>query len=214
MGTLVSRPASRAAAQNDDVPTLVVFDAMGVLYSIGNDVGELLIPYLRELGCVCDNAEIRRWYRQASLGQISSARFWKACGVQGDDVAFTLRHTLTPGIVALVTDLHRHGVRMACLSNDVSEWSLLLRQRFGLDRFIDTWMVSGDIGVRKPHEEAFQILAETTGTSFSQMVFFDDRPDNVEAARGIGIDAIQFISASLSRKSLCARYLLPASDRT
>jgi hypothetical protein len=38
--------------------------------------------------------------------------------------------------------------RLACLSNDVLSWSVLLRQRFELDRYIDACTISGAVGAR------------------------------------------------------------------
>jgi FMN phosphatase YigB (HAD superfamily) len=44
--------------------------------------------------------------------------------------------------------LRGDGIRLACLSNDVLSWSVLLRQRFELDRYIDACTISGAVGAR------------------------------------------------------------------
>ena len=181
---------------------LVVFDAMGVLYLIGDDESELLIPYLRELGCRLDVDEIHQAYEDASVGRLTSAEFWQVCGVQGDDQTYCSRHTLTPGMDSLLEDLSQAGVRMACLSNDVSEWSRILRARFGLERWIPTWVISGDVGVRKPDPEVFHILAQRTEVPLDTMVFFDDAQRNIDAALRLGMDAIRFISVAACRTDL------------
>ena len=191
-----------------DRPTVVVFDAMGVLYAAGDDVSELVIPYLRELGSGLAAAEIHALYRRASLGEMTSAEFWAACGVRGDDAVLCGRHALVPGIADLLADLRGAGVPLACLSNDLSEWSVRLRRRFGLEDLIGTWVISGDIGLRKPAREAFQALARATGVPPERMVFFDDRPDNVTAASAYGIDALQFTDVRAARAALQARGLL------
>jgi len=193
----------------DRSPALVVFDAMGVLYTTGDDVAALLIPYLRELGCSLLDTAIRDLYRDASLGRMTSAAFWTVCGVAGDDADFCARHHLTPGIDTLLADLRRRGIPLACLSNDVSEWSRLLRERFGLDRFIDTWVISGDIGVRKPDPAAYAALAEAMRVSPARMVFLDDKQVNVDAASDAGLDAIVFTGVAPAREALRARGLLP-----
>jgi len=173
-------------------PGCVVFDAMGVLYSAADDEAALLRPYLAKLGCRLTPAEIHELYLPASLGRMSSGQFWAACGVAGDDGAYCQSHQLTPGISEVLAELAGRGVRLACLSNDVSEWSRRLRERFGLTRWIDTWVISGDIGVRKPDPAAYAALTAATGVRPEDTVFFDDQPRNVSAARAAGLDAHVF----------------------
>ncbi|MFB9620700.1 HAD-IA family hydrolase [Brooklawnia cerclae] len=189
--------------------TMVVFDAMGVLYEAGDDVADLLVPFLRESGCALDDADIGRLYHQASLGRLTSAEFWASCGVGADDRTYCARHTMVPGIEALLGDLARAGVPTACLSNDVTEWSALVRQRFGLDRRIGTWVISSDIGARKPDPAAFRALGDATGVPPARMMFFDDRKANVDAARAAGLEAVVFSGASHARDVLCERGILP-----
>jgi len=191
----------------DNTTTLVVFDAMGVLYSVGDDESELLIPYLRELGCVLGDAQIRRLYREASVGMMTSAQFWRECRVMGDEEEYCSRHALTPGMEDLLADLHGEGVSLGCLSNDVSEWSRLLRERFGLEAWIQTWAISGDLRVRKPDPAAFRALVGLSGVPLDHMIFFDDNDTNVEAALRCGMDAIRFTSVTQARQVLRERGL-------
>ncbi|MCL1922605.1 MAG: hypothetical protein FWG15_01830 [Propionibacteriaceae bacterium] len=51
---------------------VLALDAMGVIYRHADDVEELLIPYLRDRGCVVPTAQIEELYHRCSLGQISS----------------------------------------------------------------------------------------------------------------------------------------------
>ena len=56
--------------------TIVVLDAMGVLYQPAADA-DLLIPFAREQGCGKSEAEITRLYRAASRGTINSAELFR-----------------------------------------------------------------------------------------------------------------------------------------
>ena len=49
--------------------------------------------------------------------------------------------------------------------------------------------VSHEIGHRKPHPEAFAHVLQAIGAPAGQVLFFDDLPDNVEAARRLGLRA-------------------------
>ena len=63
---------------------MVVLDAMGVMYQPGEDLDDLAIPLLRELGCAKTDTEIVSVYNEASLGVINSAELWRRWGVADD----------------------------------------------------------------------------------------------------------------------------------
>jgi len=178
---------------------LVAFDAMGVLYRSADDVEELLVPYLREKGCALSRPEIDDLYHQCSLGRMPSATFWEKCGVAGDDAEYCERHELSEGIADLLAWVAERGAPMAVLSNDVSEWSRALRRRFGLGTCIHCWVVSGDVGHRKPGQAIYRAFLEQAGTAPDSVVFFDDRPANVAAACRAGMRAHVFHDAEAAR---------------
>lgn len=51
-----------------DATDVVAFDAMGVLYSRADDVGELLVPFLRSRGCVLERHDIPDWFVSGETG--------------------------------------------------------------------------------------------------------------------------------------------------
>ena len=99
-------------------------------------------------------------------------------------------HRLIEGTLEALAELkQRHG-RLACLSNDVSSWSLKLRQRFGLENWIDHWFISGDLGLRKPSAEIYRLAADRLGVRPQDVVFVDDRPRNLDAAKAVGFNTV------------------------
>ena len=197
-GTVGDMPHVSHALHRDAID-VVAFDAMGVLYSSADDVGELLVPYLRSHGCVWPRSEIAQLYEECSLGKMSSADFWTTAGASGaSDEEYCRAHRLTEGVVALLAELDATGVRLVCLSNDVSEWSRLLRERFGLGEYVTDWFVSGDIGVRKPDPEAFTTLCRRLDVIPERILLIDDREANVAAARGAGLQALRFGAPRMS----------------
>jgi HAD superfamily hydrolase (TIGR01509 family) len=200
----VSEPLRR------DAIDVVVFDAMGVLYSCADDVGELLVPFLRGKGCVLERRDIDDLYHACSLGKMSSADFWTAAGVPGaSDDEYCRGHRLTEGVVTVLAELDTTGVRLVCLSNDVSEWSKLLRERFGLAEYITDWFVSGDVRVRKPDPEAFTGLCRQLDVVPDRILLIDDREENVVAARAAGLQALWFGAANRSTMEQLRRELRP-----
>ncbi len=170
----------------------IVFDAKGVLYRHGEDVDDLLIPYVRDRGSAAEAEQIRALYLEASLGAISSAQLWTSIGIPaGDsDDDYCGRHELTDGVREFLA--MEHGARLACLSNDVSEWSAILRRRFGIEEAFDAWLISGDVGLRKPDPQIYELLARRLGTDGDAVIFVDDRPHNLNAAANRGWITVQF----------------------
>ncbi|MEV6641979.1 HAD-IA family hydrolase [Amycolatopsis sp. NPDC051371] len=193
-----------------DAIDIVLFDAMGVLYASADDVGELLVPYLRSHGCVLHREEIAQLYQECSLGKMSSADFWATSGASGaSDEEYCRNHRLTEGAVAVLAELDTTGVRLGCLSNDVREWSKLLRERFGLGEYLTDWFVSGDTGVRKPASEAFTGVCRRLDVVPNRILLIDDRAANVSAARAAGLQALQYGTPQLSTMDELRKELRP-----
>ena len=83
--------------------TVLVLDAMGVIYTAADDVAELLVPFVAERGGITDAAAIADQYTRASLGQMSAADFWHAVQVSPDaEDAYLARHRLTDGLLTFL----------------------------------------------------------------------------------------------------------------
>lgn len=171
----------------------IVLDAMGVLYQSADDVAELLVPFVQMHNPAVSTEAVQRAYRLASLGEMSEQGFWEAVGVNAsleDD--YLAGHRLMSGLGAFLDWTQKAGLRVACISNDVSRWSRKLRCRFGLSERFDKWVISADVGVRKPDPTIYQAALQQLGVSPHQILFVDDREANVRAARGLGIPSVLF----------------------
>lgn len=208
-GTVEDMSAIPAPLDRDAID-VVLFDAMGVLYSSADDVGDLLVPYLRSHGSVLRREEIVQLYEECSLGKMSSSDFWANAGASGaSDEEYCRNHRLTEGVVAVLAELDATGVRLGCLSNDVSEWSKLLREWFGLGEYLTDWFVSGDTGVRKPAPEAFTGACRRLDVAPNRILLIDDRAENVSAARAAGLQALRYGTTSLSTMEELRKELRP-----
>jgi HAD superfamily hydrolase (TIGR01549 family) len=171
---------------------MLILDAMGVLYEAGDDVAELLVPFVGRHGRADLLAEaIDRDYVEASLGRMDADTFWRRMGVDPSlEDSYLAGHRLVEGTLEALPELRQRYGRLACLSNDVSSWSLKLRQRFGLESWIDHWFISGDLGLRKPSAEIYRLAADRLGVAPQEVLFVDDRPRNLEAATAVGFDTV------------------------
>lgn len=171
----------------------LILDAMGVIYSVGNDNRDLLCPFVQEKGGTGDISRILMLYHAASLGEISSAALWRAVGLDPRlEDEYLQRYQLTDGIGNFLEAVSSQGYEVWCLSNDISEWSKKLRARFGLERYIRGFVVSGDVGVRKPEQLIFDLLVHRMAVDPRDTAFVDDQRDNLDAAAALGFHTILF----------------------
>ena len=85
-----------------------------------------------------------------------------------------------------------HGVRVGCITNDVAEWALRQRRRYGLEDGIGPWVVSGEVGVRKPDPRIFREALDRLGSDPAATVFVGDRLyDDVSGAQAVGMRTVQ-----------------------
>lgn len=183
----------------------VAIDANGCLFRVADDDGRWLMRFVRDLGVPTDLDNVRELLRQASLGRLSSRELWAAIGVDGDadelDAAYLEPFELTPGARELLERLARRGLSVACVTNDVLAWSQRLRHRYDLDPYIDTWIVSSEVGCRKPDPAMFEALKRKSGIPLTNSLFIDDRAVNLDAARQVGMSTAWFTGTPTARPS-------------
>jgi len=172
---------------------VVILDAMGVMYSIGDDVKDLLCPFIAEKGGISDIDKITGFYMAASLGNMAAIEFWQSVGVAPNlEDEYLQRHKLTDGLVEFLEAINSRGGKVWCLSNDLSEWSRKLRDIFKLDRYLSGFVISGDVGLRKPDPAIFEHLIRRLDVTAGDVVFVDDNPKNLDAATELGLKTILF----------------------
>lgn len=169
---------------------VIALDAMGVIYRAADDVEELLVPFVAEHGGA-DAPAVRAAYLLASRGALTAAELWRRVGLDPAlEDAYLTRHALAPGVPAFLEWARAGGYRLACLSNDVGEWSLKLRRRFELERCVGDWVISAEVGARKPEPRMYEALLSRVAAAPDEVLLVDDRVLNVEAAPALGIRAV------------------------
>ncbi|WP_328996475.1 HAD family phosphatase [Kribbella sp. NBC_01245] len=103
-----------------------------------------------------------------------------------------------PQMSALVRRARAKGLRTALLSNS---WGNTY-PRDSWDGMFDTIVISGEVGLRKPEPEIYQLTAERLGLELAECVFVDDMQPNVDGARKLGMTAILHTSYDETRREL------------
>ena len=187
---------------------VVLFDVGGVL--MGDAIDDKLEDLAGRYGLDLDRllahkAELRPL---ADLGELSDPDFWTQVlareGVTAQPADLDVRPflALVPGTLDLARGLRAAGCRVAILSNDSAELTRVRRDAFGLDDLFAPVLVSCDLGVIKPDPAIYRLAVERLGVAAERIVFVDNMPVNVEAARACGLHGIVFTSAADLRAEL------------
>ena len=168
----------------------MVIGGWGVLFQPADPAGELLIPYLQQAGATATPAEIRESYRLATLGRLSPDELWESCGLTGEPTwthgPYTGRMSVSAGAADFVRSLLRRRIEVACVTNDVSDWSWRLRAWTGFEA-LSPWVVSSDIGIRKPDPGVFEMLRRVAEIPFANCLVIDNDVRTLDAARSLGM---------------------------
>ena len=113
-----------------------------------------------------------------------------------------------PGSHALVERLDEAGVPLFAITNFGAEfWAGFRPHERIFDRFIDI-VVSGEERIAKPDPAIFALSAARFGHAPEAMLFIDDNPANIEAARGCGWQVHHFTEAASLERDLTGRGLI------
>ena len=119
-----------------------------------------------------------------------------------------------PGARAVLTELRRRGLKIGVLSNTLPNVAVTL-EAVGLADLVDVALSSCTLGVHKPEPEVFRLAAGRLGLPPGQILFVDDLPANVAAARAVGMQAVLIDHAGAAPEAIhTLDALLEAERRT
>jgi putative hydrolase of the HAD superfamily len=79
------------------------------------------------------------------------------------------------------------GLRTGLLSNS---WRAEDYDRALLEELFDVWVISGEVGMRKPDPAIYALAAERLGLPAEAIVYVDDLPGNLKPARALGMATV------------------------
>jgi HAD superfamily hydrolase (TIGR01509 family) len=146
------------------------------------------------------------WVRFGRAVRSKAPRHWKGLWVQ----ALRDRGQPNAELVSLAQQLEREGARVGIFSNTDASHVAYFRRRGWFARF-RPWLLSYELKSVKPEAAAFLRARRRLGVPSSALLFVDDALANVQAARSLGWDAIQFRGVRVLRRELHRRGFLVAS---
>jgi len=109
--------------------------------------------------------------------------------------------TLTPneGMLDLIREVRRDGLRTALLTNNVKEWEPLWREMLPVDELFETVVDSAFVGIRKPDPRIYELTLGRVELQAEACIFIDDMKINCDAAAELGIHAVHFRETAQAR---------------
>jgi putative hydrolase of the HAD superfamily len=87
-----------------------------------------------------------------------------------------------------VRALRRRGLRIGLLSNSVGDAAVYDRDL--LEELFDAWVISSEVGLRKPEPAIYELAVERLGLHPQACVYVDDLPGNLKPARALGMATV------------------------
>ena len=180
----------------------IVFDIGGVL-EIDPDIG-VAAKWEAALGLGPGGlgGKLGHLWAAGSVGQMTLMEVHQgirdALGVDEDTVEAMMSDIWTQYLGTLNSPLYEYfrALRPRFVTGILSNSFVGAREReqalYGFEDACDLIIYSHEVGMSKPDERIFHLTWTRLGVKPEELVFVDDHPPNIEAARALGIAAVHF----------------------
>ncbi|MBC7855068.1 MAG: HAD family phosphatase [Pirellulaceae bacterium] len=125
------------------------------------------------------------------------------------DLAASAIFELNTRMLPILYGLRGAGYDLGVLSNTSSaHWRYCTRRFPFLLGLFTRHALSFQIGAMKPSAAVYERATEIAGVAPHAILFFDDRPENINAASTLGWDAVLFTTAAAAAKALASRGIM------
>ena len=105
-------------------------------------------------------------------------------------------------MIELIAQLKvRYGLKIVVVSNEARVVNDYRIHKFKLDAFVDAFMSSCFVHIRKPDADIFRLALDIAQAPARQVVYIENTPMFVQVAEGLGIPSV----LHTDYKSTCAR---------
>lgn len=110
-----------------------------------------------------------------------------------------------PYMIEFVQELKkRHGFKITVISNENRALNDYRIRKFKLDQFVDSFISSCYVGLRKPDKDIFRLAIDTSHANLASTIYIENTPMFVEIAESLGIRSILHKDYNDTRKQLNA----------
>jgi putative hydrolase of the HAD superfamily len=196
--------------------TWVMFDYGGVVSDPPTQQDLALLAGVAGAGVPAFTEWYWKWRRAYDLAELDTPEYWRQIGQGlGRDYSDAQISELTrldraswlrlqPGTVALIEDLRASGRPLALLSNAPGELAEAIG-RLPMASYFDHLLFSCELKLAKPDPECYVRALARLGASAEEVIFIDDRSENVAAGAALGLQSIHFSSPGEARAAVAQR---------
>ncbi len=109
---------------------------------------------------------------------------------------FKVEHNINHELVELIKALKAKGIKTYLGTNNEKYRTEYIRNQMGFSKFLDHIFASGEIGHKKPDLKffghVFEKIAQDSKVSKNEILFIDDDPENIEAAKSFGFQTLLY----------------------
>jgi putative hydrolase of the HAD superfamily len=107
-----------------------------------------------------------------------------------------------PEMIALLGQLKAQGLKIAVVSNESLELNAYRIRTFELAKFVDSFISSCFVHLRKPDSNIFRLALDIAQTPAHQVLYIENTPMFVQIAEGLGIKSILHTDCESTRAQL------------
>lgn len=110
-----------------------------------------------------------------------------------------------PEMIALIRQIKvQYGLRVVVVSNEGRGLNEYRIRKFKLDEFVDSFVSSCYVSLRKPDADIFRVALDTAQMSADRVVFIDNTPMFVSVATSLGIHGLLHTDYPSTRAKLAS----------
>jgi len=115
---------------------------------------------------------------------------------------FAQSQPLQPMIDWICRLKQQYNIKTAAVNNEGRELNNYRVSQFKLDRFIDVFVSSSYVHLRKPDKDIYKLAMDILLVKPDETLYIDDRTILTEVAKSLGIHAIRHVSLEQTRQCL------------
>jgi putative hydrolase of the HAD superfamily len=115
---------------------------------------------------------------------------------------FVQSQPLQPMIDWIYKLKQHHNIKTAAVNNEGRELNDYRVFKFKLDRFIDVFVSSSFVHLRKPDKDIYKLAMDMLLVKPDETLYIDDRPIFIEVAKSLGIHAIHHVNLEQTKQCL------------
>jgi putative hydrolase of the HAD superfamily len=173
----------------------------------------------RITGLTAEQFDSRYWVDRHAYdrGELSGIAYWQKF-IADANLPLTDQHVhelndwdarmwtvINPRMIAWHSALKAHGLKTGILSNMGDNVLERIEAQFEWINDFDVLIWSYQYNLAKPEPEIYHLILEKLGTAPEETLFLDDKIENIEAARKLGIQALVFSTTDQLRQDLITR---------